>query len=245
MKHSIRIFVWAAALSTILAGQIMADGYFRQATHVDAFEVMGQKSPEKNDTTTLWLGETKACSQTGPDEAVIFDSEKNVMYFINHQAKEYSVIAIDKLGEGASAAGQMPPGMPGGIEITVTPTEETAKIGEWNVTKYATDINIAMMPSKQELWATEDIKPDGEMFNAISNGMMAQMPGFDKILAEMQKIKGIPVKTVTHTSAMGAEFTTTTELLEYAEKDAPDGIYDIPEGYKEVAGGMPMGRGGR
>jgi hypothetical protein len=30
-------------------------------------------------------------------------------------------------------------------------------------------------------------------------------------------------------------------LIEYAEKDAPSGIYDIPEGYKKVEIGMGMG----
>ncbi len=33
---------------------------------------------------------------------------------------------------------------------------------------------------------------------------------------------------------MGAEATSTTEVLECSEKDAPAGNYDIPAGYKKV-----------
>ena len=79
------------------------------------------------------------------------------------------------------------------------------------------------------------------MFQAVSSGMMARMPGFDKILEEMKQIKGIPVKSVATASIMGSEAVTTTELIEYAEKDAPDGIFDVPEGYKKVEMGMGMG----
>ncbi len=231
-----------------IGGPALADSYFKQATHVDAFEMMGQKSPEKNDTSFVWLTEGKSCSQTGSESTVIFDSKKDLMYMVDHEKKEYSVISMDLFGGGSKEdaskddeAAKMMQAMGGSVEITVTPTDETSKIGDWNATKYNVDMKIMMMASKQELWATEDIKIDYAMFNAVSNGMMAQLPGFEKIVEEMKQIKGMPVKTVTRTSAMGGEMVTTTELLEYTEKDAPDGVFDIPEGYKKVKAGMGMG----
>jgi hypothetical protein len=237
-----------AAACVALAGTAMADSFFKQAVHTDAFEMMGQTAPEKNDTTTVWLTEGKACSQTGSEAAVIFDAKKGLMYMVDHEKKEYSVIPMDLFGgeakEGAAEsdeAAKMMQAMGGSVEITVTPTDETAKIGDWNATKYNVDMKIMMMPSKQELWATEDIKIDYAMFNAVSSGMMAQLPGFEKIVEEMKQVKGITVKSITRTSAMGGEVVTTTELLEYAEKDAPDGVFDIPEGYKKVEAGMGMG----
>jgi len=239
-----------AAACVALAGTAMADSFFKQAVHTDAFEMMGQTAPEKNDTTTVWLTEGKACSQTGSEAAVIFDAKKGLMYMVDHEKKEYSVIPMDLFGggskEGAAEsdeAAKMMQAMGGSVEITVTPTDETAKIGDWNTTKYNVDMKIMMMPSKQELWATEDIKIDYAMFNAVSSGMMAQLPGFEKIVEEMKQVKGITVKSITRTSAMGGEVVTTTELLEYAEKDAPDGVFDIPEGYKKVE--MDMGMGGK
>lgn len=239
-----------AAACVALAGTAMADNYFKQATHVGAFEMMGQTTPEKNDTTIVWLTEGKACSQTGSEATVIFDAKKGLMYMVDHEKKEYSVIPMDLFGgeakEGAVESDEMAKmmqAMGGSIEITVTPTDETKKIGDWNATKYNVDMTIMMMPSKQELWATEDIKIDYTMFNAVSSGMMAQLPGFEKIVEEMKQVKGITVKSITKTSAMGGEIVTTTELLEYAEKDAPDGVFDIPEGYKKVD--MKPGMGGK
>ncbi len=249
MGKTIRIMFLTLILVSILGGQVLADSYFKQATHVDAFEMMGQKSPEKNDTSIVWLTEGKACSQTGNDESVIFDAKKGLIYMVDHEKKQYSVISMDLFGEGSKEdasrseeMAKMMEAMGGSMEITVTPTDETSKIGDWNATKYNVDIKIAMMPSKQEVWATEDIKIDYTMFNAVSSGMMAQMPGFEKIVEEMKQIKGIPVKTVTRTSAMGGEIVTSMNLIEYAEKDAPDGVFDIPEGYKKVEAGMGMGK---
>ncbi len=238
-----------AAACVALAGTAMADTFLKQVVHIDAFEMAGQKQPEKNDTSTVWLTEGKACSQTGSGASVIFDAKKGLMYMVDHEKKEYSVISMDLFGgetkEGAAEsdeAAKMMQAMGGSVKITVTPTDETKKIGDWNATKYNVDMKIMMMASKQELWATEDIKIDYTMFNAVSSGMMAQMPGFDGIIKEMKQIKGLPVKSITRTSGMGGgEIVTTTELLEYAEKDAPDGVFDIPEGYKKVKGGTGMG----
>jgi len=240
-----------------IGGQALADSYFKQVTHVDAFEMMGQKTPEKNDTTTMWLTEGKACSLTGNESAIIFDGDKGVMYMIDHEKKEYVVVPMDLFGggEGGDEAESqsdemkqmmaMAQAMMGSIEITVTPTDETKKIGDWDCRKYNVDLSMAMMKSKQELWATEDIQVDYSMFQAVSGGMMAQMPGYEKVIEAMKQIKGVPVKTVATASIMGSEAVTTTELIEYAEKDAPEGVFDIPEGYKKVEAGMGMGMGGR
>ena len=232
-----------------IGASALADSYFKQAIHVGAFEMMGQTSPEKNDTSIVWLTEGKSCSQIGNEASVIFDAETGLMYMVDHEKKQYSVISMDLFGKGNKEdeskndeAMKMMQAMVGDMKITVTPTDQTKKIGDWDVKLYNVDIKMAMMPSKQEIWATEDIKIDYTMFNAVSNGMMAQMPGFEKIVDEMKKIKGIPVKTVTNTSAMGGEIVTSMNLIEYAEKDAPDGVFDIPEGYKKVEGGMGMGK---
>lgn len=250
IKQSKWIVLATAITCVALAAPVFGDSFFKQVVHTDAFEMMGQTTPETNDTTTMWLTEGKACSQTGSESAIIFDAEKGVMYMVDHEKKEYSVVPMDLFGGGdeeesegteMSQMMQMAQAMMGSIEVTVTPADETKKIGDWDCTKYNVDLSMAMMKSKQELWATEDIEVDYTMFQAVSSGMMARMPGFDKILEEMKQIKGIPVKSVATASIMGSEAVTTTELIEYAEKDAPDGIFDVPEGYKKVEMGMGMG----
>ena len=74
------------------------------------------------------------------------------------------------------------------------------------------------------------------MAYTMANGMMASMPGFEKILAEMKKIKGVVVFQTTVAKVMGQEMKSTTELLECSEKAAPAGHYDLPAGYKKAKG---------
>ena len=94
------------------------------------------------------------------------------------------------------------------------------------------------MNMTDEIWATEDITVDATALQAVTSGMLAQMPGFEKVIEEMQKVKGVPVLSVNTVSVMGNNVVSRTELLDYSEGDAPAGTFEVPEGYKKVDMGM-------
>ena len=96
------------------------------------------------------------------------------------------------------------------------------------------DMTMPMGKTVTQMWVTDQIDVDFEAFKSVANSQMAMMPGYRKVLAETQKIKGIPVFSVTETQVMGSSVNSTTEILEFSEKDAPEGIFDVPEGYKKV-----------
>jgi hypothetical protein len=120
------------------------------------------------------------------------------------------------------------------MKVTVTPTEETKKIGSWNTAKYVMDVSAPMGNTKIEMWTTQDIEADYTAFMSVAAGARAMMPGYNEVLDEMKKVKGITVYSVTEMSMMGSTFRSTLELIEAVEKDAPEGTFDIPEGYKKV-----------
>jgi len=222
---------------------VMADNFIKQVTHTEAFEMMGQKQPEKFDTTSIWLGDGKACTQSGNMSVIWLGSDKS-MYFVDHTSKKYTVMPMDLFGSGDGSdesgesekieAQQIMQSMMGSIEVKVTPTEETKKIGEWDAKKYDVETSMAMMKSKQEIWSTEDIDVDQTVFKAVSSGMLAQMPGFDKIMKEMEKVEGVTVMSVNTVSIMGQDMVSTTKVLEYSKKEPPKGIYDISDEYKKT-----------
>jgi hypothetical protein len=100
------------------------------------------------------------------------------------------------------------------------------------------DQKVLGMTTSAEAWATEAIKVDYAMAFAMANAMMASVPGFEKIVAEMKKIKGVIVSQTATAKVMGAEVKSTTEPLECQEKTAPPGTYDVPAGYAKVKGGV-------
>jgi hypothetical protein len=64
--------------------------------------------------------------------------------------------------------------------------------------------------------------------------MLAGMPGMQESLKEIEKIKGVMVYSESSGSAMGANVTSTEELLEIGDKTPPAGAYEIPKGYAKA-----------
>lgn len=242
-----RMFVMALAAAALLLGArpAQADLCMTQVNHTDAFEIMGQKQPEKFDTTVMWLGEKWTRSDMGDTATMLFNMEKSELCMLDHTAKTYAIIPLDfgevvdqalseQEGAEAEAAKEAMKAMMGSVKCEVTETEETKKIRDWNSRKYDVTMSIMMMNMTNEIWATEDIKFDAKAYHAMSEGLLSQMPGAGNIVAEMMKVKGIPVMTTTTANVMGTSFTATSELIECGEKDAPAGWYEIPTDYKQV-----------
>jgi hypothetical protein len=227
--------------------------------------VMGQTQPEKDEIMVFWLGENNVrTDQESAKTTSILMTDKKLLYMINHEKMQYAEMPLDfdKMLEEAAAAEagddpekakdmeklpgfmkNMMKGVMGNMSAKVTETGETKKIGNWNCRKYLIEMDLGMGgKTNSESWATEDLKIDYTKAFTAANAMLAGMPGFEKIVQEMKKVKGVVVYSTSTVKMMGAEVTSTTELLEATEKDAPAGNYDIPAGYKKV---KSMGRPGR
>lgn len=228
---------------------LQADVYIKQRNHTDAFQVMGKTEPAKDETFVTWMGEDKARIDHGENMSIIVRQDKNVMYMVNHAEKKYAEMGaggLDDILAGAlSGAGlsdeekaqaqQMMKGFGQMMkpEVTVTDTGETKKIKNWKCNKYIMETKIMMMSAISEIWATEDIKIDYELFRALGFSVVAKTPGLKDMLEEMKKIKGITVLSTSTSSAMGADVKSSQELIEVSEKSAPAGTYDVPAGYKK------------
>jgi len=228
-----------------LAVPANADSFIKMATHTDAMEMMGQKVPAQDDTSSVWMRGGSSCSITPDGKRYLYNHAEGMIYMIDPSTKTYAKMSMnveDMIKEAeeeisdeeAQQAKAMAEAMMGQMEITVTPTGESKNIKGWNTTKYIMDMSMAMGNTKTELWATEDIKIDYDAFKSVTNSKMLMMPGFEDVLEEWKKVKGLAVYSVTETSMMGTTARTTMEVLEYADEDAPAGTFDVPEGYNQV-----------
>lgn len=107
------------------------------------------------------------------------------------------------------------------------------KVKDWNCKKYHMKMTMMGTTSTQEIWATEDIKIDYDLYRTLGLSVMPQTMGTEDMLKEMKKIKGLAVMSTGSTSVMGTDVKSSQELIEYAEKSAPSGTYEIPQGYKK------------
>jgi hypothetical protein len=228
---------------------VQADVYIKQKNHTDEMKIMGQTQPASDEMFVTWMGKDKARLDHGEDTSIIVRLDKKMIYMINHAEMKYgempfnetsdiltaAVSGSDLSDEEKAQAQKMMKGFASMMQpkVTVKETGEAQKIKNWNCKKYIMTMEMMGTKSTSEIWATEDIKIDYELYKTLGLSMMPKTPGLDKMLEEMKKIKGLTVLSTGTTSVMGTDVKSTQELLEVSEKSAPAGTYEVPEGYKK------------
>ncbi len=217
---------------------LCADVYIKTKTHMDAFEMMGQKQPAKDEISEQWIGNNKF-AQMMKQQTIILDLGKQMLYIVNHGAKTYieTSLPLDMSKLLPEQIAQMMGSMK--INVTVTPNGQTKKIGTWNCSGYDVVMDIQfMMPMQMKMliWATTDVPFDwktfaDKMYPAIMKAQSVQMPFGDDVVNEFKKIKGYQVASEMSMNMMGAEMKVNTEVQEITNKPAPAGTYAVPAGY--------------
>jgi hypothetical protein len=236
---------------SLLAGAAAsgADLYIKQTRHTDAYTVMGQSQPEKNETVVIWLGEARSRTDMGEETSILVFPEKKMLVLLNHDNLTYVEMPMNAGGMLAAAAGEeeseeakrameMARGLARGvmqsIEAKVTETGETKSIKNWACRKYLIEISMPMGKSVSEAWATEDIPFDPRLYWTAANAMMAAQQGFEKMFEELKKVKGMIVYQESKSEAMGAEVKTVERIVEISKKTAPAGTFEVPSEYKKL-----------
>ncbi|MBN1894861.1 hypothetical protein JW906_10215 [bacterium] len=245
-KNRAKGWIALLAMAVLVSGMSAADTMMKQKQHTDAFKMMGQEQPAKDMIQTFWFTDDKMVSQSD-EQSILVRLDKNAIYMIDHVQKVYSELPpnlFEAMAEEAGAEDEeamkaMPEFMKNMMKMkaTVQPTNEGKKIKNWNAKKYLQTIEMAMGKTTSEIWATEDIKINKDLYLKFSTAMFAMQPGMkemmDDMMKEMQKIKGFQVQSSSVSDMMGTQLKSSMELLEYKEGNPPAGTYDIPAGYKQ------------
>ncbi len=251
-KASLRT-VWALLACGFFAFSTAAhaDVYMKYRSHTEAFEVMGRVQPAEETIREVWIGKDRARLDEG-EQSTLLDMKTNVLTILDHVEKTYTVVQQgDLLGsmqasmeaamaeEGQTEEGRkamemfrgMTEGMMGSFKMSVTETGEKKKIGNWNATKYVVNTTMGVGSSRSEVWATQEIDVDTEIYRTLARMFMAEGSAMGDAFKEMEKIRGVHVLTVSTSDVMGAKVKNTEELLEVKQKAAPADHYTVPSGY--------------
>lgn len=200
----------------------------------------GKKGDEtSSETATYWIAKDKLRRDT-PGQSTIVRLDKDLAYIIDHKKKSYQEIPFSSITESqAPDMSELPPMIQNmmKMKVTIEPTSETKNVGEWSCTRYNQTIEIAGGKTVSEMWATEDVKVNTELFRKFHTSMFLQQPAMKQIagnlLKEIEKVKGFVVASNSITKIMGTEVSSNSEVTEVKESDAPEGIYDLPPKYKK------------
>lgn len=211
-----------------------ADVYIKTKTHTDAFEIMGQKQPAKDQVMEQWLGDNKF-AQIAESQTMVLDLNKNVIYVIYPGSKSYVEanlpFDISKLVPEQMAAMLKMMKM----TVTVNPNGESKKIGDWNCKGYDITMNMQMMTMKMKSWVTQDVPFDWKAFSEKMFPQIMKLSGSiglgENDLKEFKKLEGFQVAMEMTMNMMGKDIKTTSQVVEMSKKSAPAGIYSVPQGY--------------
>ena len=215
-----------------------ADHLIKGKKHTDAFNMMGQSQPEKDEDMTTWLGKDKMRQDVG-DVTTLIRLDKNKMYIINHSDKTYSEMDLPfNLEEMLPPeAKQMLDAMD--ISSSITDTGETQTINDWNCKKYLVEISVSMMgmgmPIKMIMWTSKDLGINLNEFKELYAKTLAANPMFKDFIQDFEKLDGYPVLTEFSMDMMGTEQKYREEVLSVEKTGAPAGTYELLEGYTKSA----------
>jgi hypothetical protein len=214
---------------------LSADVYVKTKIHTGAIEMMGQKRPASDQIMEQWIGD-RQFAQIMETQTMVLDLDKNLVYVIYPATKSYvqASLPLDLTKLLPPQAAQMMGMMK--MTVTVTPSGESKKVGNWNCSGYDIDMDMAMMKIKTKAWATTDIPFDWKSFQEnmmpIALKMGGQGMGMDEsAIEQFKKIKGMQVATEVTMSMMGQDIKSSSEVVEISKKPAPAGIYSVPAGY--------------
>ena len=232
-----------------LTAALHADVYMKQKHHTDAVSIMGQNQPARDAIEEIWLTEN-GFRNNSEDNAMIMMFEKQKMIMIDHKEKTYAEMPMnlsemisemdeEEGTEDEDTAGfqNMMQGMMK-VEVSVQPTNESKVINGWKCKKYIMTMNLFMGENTSEIWATEDLKIDPDLYSKFStaigtaNPFMKDMAG--AMMEEMKKIKGVQVLNISTQNIMNQKVSSSTELLDFKTGSAPDNLFQIPAGYKKT-----------
>jgi hypothetical protein len=229
-------YILAVLVLLVATSSAFADTYVKTKTHTDAVAAMGQSTPASDQAVETWFSAGRFATGSG-DSWFVIDVAKKVAYFINHKDKSYveTPLPLDfaKLlpAEVAGMADMMK------MTATIKETTETKKIGSWDCTGYDATMTMMGMPMNMRIWASTAVSFDVAAFNAtiMPAVLQGQMRLGESSVAEFAKIKGYQIATDMSAEMMGTKIHMTQEVVEIADRPAPDGIYAPPTGYKKNA----------
>ena len=219
---------------TVTAGVASADYKVTQQHHQDGFAMMGQTQPAKDQTHTTWIGDGKMRMDQGQTSTVV-DLGAKKMIIINHEKRNYNEVGLP-----VNLEELLPPGMGQQMldmmkfEVTITPSDETKKIGEWTAKRYDMQLTSAMMNMESVLWASSETPIDFSNYFELYSNVMSLQPGMDSMMNEMRKIDGYVVAQEASMSMTFMGETTvasTDEVVSIEELEAPAGTYEPPADY--------------
>lgn len=235
MRIRLSYIIIILSLAVLFPDSIRADHYIQRIKQMTEVNSKGEAVSTSDESNTTWSSKDKFRQDEGDHTSTIIRLDQKKLYHINHKDRTFSAINLPLNLENSLPSEAMQIYQVIKMSSTVTKTSETQSIREWASQKYQVDIAISFMgmkmPMKMELWVSEETGIDMKSFWQFYEALLSMNPFTTALIEKLRDIEGYPVLTVITMSVEGSKTNSREEVISIEEKKAPDGIYDIPEGY--------------
>ena len=221
-----------------MAGAARADTLLTLKIHTDAYSLGAIQEQARDRETRIWIGDRRLRRDEGADSSMVLRLDLNKLYMVNHRAKSYNVIDLpvdfaklypegtDKMIEQASAMAKM--------DVTVTPRDESKKVGDWNARRYdVVLINAMGMKVETTMWMSKDVGIELATINKMAITLASLQPGSMDWMKKINELPGFPVLKEATVTALDTPIKSVEQLVGVEKKEAPAGLYEPPAGYTE------------
>jgi hypothetical protein len=227
---SMKKILFAVFVILTISFFLQADVYIKSNVHTDAFTMMGQNQPAKDEAMEQWIGSNRMVS-ISKDKIMIMDAAKNVMYIVNPKEKSYVQTSLP-LDMNKLVPKEMAPMMAMmKMTVKVTPNGKTQKVNKWNCSGYDVDMTMSMMQMKMKVWATSEVPFDWKAYTKMYANLAKMQFMDDASIAEFNKINGYQIASEMTMNMMGSDMKVTTTVTEITKKEPPAGLYSVPAGF--------------
>lgn len=215
----------------------VADIFIKSVTRTDTYAGGEVKSSKETAESTIWIGKDRIAYNT-PDFKIILNKKENRFFFSNAKRKTYveASVPLDmalllsedlKLLYGA-----------GKTTGTVRETGETRKIKDFDCKEYEVKYwkTYDETPTdrlKIKVLAAKEAVPDLSLHDEMLDYMRMIFNRDEKLRKELQKINGIQMYLEVSEPRGDTEVRYIEEVIEISDREPPEGVYSVPEGYKK------------
>lgn len=222
----------------VSAGLAGADTKVTQHHHQDGFSMMGQEQPAKDEEQVTWISDGRLRMDQGSTSTIV-DLDAGKMFILNHDDRTTTSVDLP-----VDLSTLLPPGMGEKMmdmmkfDVSVTPSDETKKVGEWTAKRYDMKMTSAMMTVDSVLWASTETPIDVKKYFDLYSKVMSLQPGMKDMLGSLRQIDGYVVSQEAKMSMqfMGENTVGSSDVVTSIETvDPPAGIYAPPSDYTNEA----------
>ena len=119
---------------------------------------------------------------------------------------------------------------------TVKEKGEKKQIGKFKCRGYEINSYLVFEGNRENetdstIWVTTDVPFDWKQYSKMYTNLRKLSNFGDKLINELEKIKGFPIITELFFYPKGFSVKSTSEVIVISKKKPPAGIYSVPEGY--------------